>query len=119
MSYDPKENYCSSSPDVIFGVTINYGCYLHDRHYRNERKERYTRLQADRLLRNCIYRDLKNSNVPFQIRSPRRLKLKNYILFRSNSKTLIYFRKNLAYPTSQIYYLFVRLFGKKFWVNAP
>lgn len=57
MAYDPKENYCTLSPDKLFGVNINYGCYLHDRQYRNEVKKRKTRLEADRELERTIMND--------------------------------------------------------------
>ena len=116
MRYNSKENYCSSSPDVILGVNINRGCYLHDRHYRNERDVRFTRKKADQLLRDYIYKDLANSNQDFQIRSPREWKLKKYILFKSSSKILIQFRKNIAFPVSRIYYYTVRVFGEKHYV---
>lgn len=59
MTYNPKENYCTLSPDTIFGVNINYGCYLHDRQYRNEVKVRMTRLEADRLLQRSIENDFR------------------------------------------------------------
>lgn len=55
--YNPRENYCTLSPDTIFGVKINYGCYLHDRQYRNEVKKRMTRLEADRELQRNIEND--------------------------------------------------------------
>lgn len=59
MSYNPKENYCTLSPDTIFSVKINYGCYLHDRQYRNEVKKRMTRLEADRELQRSIENDFR------------------------------------------------------------
>ena len=54
MTYDPKANYCTLSPDKPFGVDISYGCYLHDRQYRNEVKKRKTRFEADRDLQMYI-----------------------------------------------------------------
>lgn len=60
MTYNPKENYCTLSPDTVFGVNINYGCYLHDRQYRNEVKKRMTRLEADRLLQISIENDFRD-----------------------------------------------------------
>ncbi len=55
MKYNPNNNYCTFSPDKLFGVNFNEGCYLHDRQYRNEVKKRKTRLQADQDLRDFIY----------------------------------------------------------------
>lgn len=48
--YDPTADYCTLFPDKMLGVNYNYGCYLHDRHYRNERKRRLSRKDADKLL---------------------------------------------------------------------
>lgn len=113
VDYNPKEDYCTASPDVILGCTINYGCYLHDRHYRNERKNRFTRLDTDILLRNIIYNTLKSSNVPFELRLKiKKLKI-NILFFRSKRKCFIKLRKLLAYPFSRIYYYAVRLFARK------
>jgi len=120
--YNPKKNYCTWSPDTILGVTINHGCYLHDRHYRNERKHRFTRKGADQLLRNCIYRDLKKSNVPFEFRF-RVVKVgidwviinKNWAI--SKTKFLIGFRRLLARPVSKVYYSAVRWFAWVAWVD--
>ena len=84
--YDPKENYCSFSPDKIFGTKINYACYLHDRQYRNEVKIRKTRKQADLDLRNRIYEKLTLANL-----------------------------RKVGLIVSRIYYLIVRVFGKKAW----
>lgn len=113
MKYNKDLDYCSSSPDVILGCTINYGCYLHDRHYRDERKIRFSRKDADLLLRNIIYKTLKTSNVPFELR----LKIKkfkiNILFLRTKLKLFIKLRKLLAYPFSRIYYLGVRLFAKR------
>ena len=55
MTFDPKGNYCSMSPDFVFGVDTRYSCYLHDRQYRNEVKKRLKRKKADLLLRDEIY----------------------------------------------------------------
>ena len=60
--YDPKACYGSipnilkpflgmkKGSDISFGVDLGYFFYLHDRHYRNERKVRQTRLVCDNLL---------------------------------------------------------------------
>ena len=84
--FDIDANYCSSSPETLFGVRFNYACYLHDRHYRNERKHRLTRLEADRLLRKVI-RDYYN---------------------KAN-------KKFIGFIVSSVYYVFVRTFGWKWW----
>lgn len=55
MSYNKEENYCTLFPDSIDGVNHNYACYLHDRQYRNEVKQRKTRLQADRDMRDKVF----------------------------------------------------------------
>jgi hypothetical protein len=55
MAYEKGLNYCTFSPEDIFGVTANYACYLHDRQYRNEVKVRKTRKEADELLRDTIF----------------------------------------------------------------
>lgn len=52
--YNPEHNYCTFFPDKMFGVKYNYGCYLHDRHYRNERKNRLPRKSADLLLKRKV-----------------------------------------------------------------
>lgn len=64
MTYDSKANYCTISPEKVFGVNINYGCYLHDRQYRNEVKKRKTRLEADRELRRSIENDFLSVGKP-------------------------------------------------------
>ena len=86
MVYNKKLNYCTLSPDEILGVRFNYGCYLHDRQYRNEVKIRKTRKEADQLLRDTIYKEFKKEN-----------------------------KKLIGYLISRIYYLFVRVFGEKVW----
>lgn len=121
MGYDKKQNYCTASPDVILGVVINFGCYLHDRQYRNEVINRKTRKEADEQLRNCIYRDLKKSNAQFQIRVPRKLtdflRIKSNLIFRSDKKILIKLRKKSAFLMSRIYYYAVRYFAFFAWVK--
>lgn len=112
-NYDKNKNYCSMSPDSILGIYINYGCYIHDRHYRNERQSRLSRKRADQLLRNFVYRDLKKSNVQFQVKIPKL----NKIIFKSNSLMLIAFRKELAFPLSRLYYYIVRLLGWRYWIK--
>ena len=63
--YNKKENYCTCSPDELFGVRFNHACYLHDRQYRNEVKNRKTRKQADIDLKNRIINSYKKSNKKY------------------------------------------------------
>ena len=87
MTYNKKDNYCSFSPDKLFGVNFNYACYLHDRQYRNEVKKRISRKQADKDLRRRILLHYEAVN-----------KLK------------------LGWVISTIYYYAVRIFGRRLWV---
>ena len=84
--YNKKENYCSFSPDKLFGVKFNYACYLHDRQYRNELKKRLTRKQADQDLRDRIW---------------------HYFIVDNKLK--------LGWVISRIYYYAVRLFSRRYW----
>jgi hypothetical protein len=88
MTYNSKNNYCSYSPDRLFGITFNFACYLHDRQYRNEVVRRETRLKADQNLRDRIYSEFVKKNK----------KIKGYII-------------------SRIYYFAVRLLGFFAWEN--
>jgi hypothetical protein len=117
ITYNKNENYCTMSPESILGCTYNYGCFLHDRHYRNERKVRLNRKDADKLLRDTIYKILKTSNVPFELR----LRIIewdiNVLFFTSKSKLLIKFRKMIAKPWSRLYYYTVRLLASKYYIK--
>lgn len=86
QGYDIKENYCSFSPDQMFGVRFNYACYLHDRQYRNEVIERKTRKEADVELRREIQNQYKKKNLGI-----------------------------LGFIISWYYYIAVRLFCGRFW----
>lgn len=86
MTYKKEENYCTFSPDGLFGVRFNYACYVHDRQYRNEVEKRKTRKEADQEFRNLIYKQ-----------------------YRQASK------KYLGWIISRIYYIAVRLFGWRSW----
>jgi len=88
MTYNPKENYCTLSPDKILGVNINYGCYLHDRQYRNEVKKRKTRLEADKELQRSIENDFLSAGKP-----------------------------RLGYIVGFLYFLGVRIMGLFTWVR--
>lgn len=67
MTFDPKGNYCTLAPDIVFGIDTRYSCYLHDRQYRNEVKKRLTRKQADELLRDEIYNRNKKTLLAFLV----------------------------------------------------
>jgi hypothetical protein len=86
--YDPKADYCSLSPDTLFGVKFSYACYLHDRHYRNERKQRYSRKEADQLMRDHIFKR-----------------------FNENHK------KKLGFIVGNVYYYVMRVIGWRTWIK--
>ena len=85
--YTKTDDYCTFSPDRLFGVTFNYGCYLHDRQYRHEVKKRKTRKQADQDLRDYIKSRFNQSNKPIR-----------------------------GWLVSNIYYCAVRIFSWRLWV---
>ncbi len=89
MTYDKKLNYCTFSPDQLFGVRFNYACYLHDRQYRNEVKVRKTRKESDIVLRDIIIKEYSKAG-----------------------------KKWLGIIIGNIYYIVVRMFNKKFWVKG-
>jgi len=64
--YNKTLNYCTFSPEEIFGVKFNYGCYLHDKQYRNQAKIRKTRKNADILLRNIIQKEFTKKDKSIQ-----------------------------------------------------
>lgn len=82
LSYNKEEDYCTWSPDKLFGVNHNYACYLHDRQYRNEVVNRKTRKEADIQLRDVMYLAYKKKN-----------------------------KKIIGWIVSRIYYYAVRLFA--------
>lgn len=86
LVYKRDENYCSYSPEELFGVRFNYGCYLHDRQYRDEVINRKTRLEADKHLRDVIYRAF-----------------------------VVADKKFCGFIISRIYFLAVRCFGWRAW----
>ena len=86
MSYNRDENYCSYSPEELFGVRFNYGCYLHDRQYRDEVVKRKTRKESDKMLRDVIFRAF-----------------------------VVADKKYRGFLVSRIYYLAVRCFGWRVW----
>lgn len=88
MKYNKNEDYCTMSPDKLFGVNHNYGCYLHDRQYRNEVKNRKTRKQADILLRDTMYK----------------------IYIKKN-------KKYIGWVVSRVYYYTVRLLASRAWIK--
>lgn len=88
MTYDPNANYCSKSPDGLFGVKFNYACYLHDRQYRNEVKLRMDRDEADVRLK-------ENIKLAYELKGK-------------------YF---LGFVVSWVYYIGVRLTGWRTWVK--
>lgn len=85
-SYNQKLNYCTMSPDSLFGVKFNYSCFIHDRQYRNEAVYRKTRKQADKSFRKMIFAEFKRKDKPIR-----------------------------GWIVSWIYYYSVRLFARKYW----
>ena len=85
--YNPKDDYCSCSPDRFFGINHNYACFLHDRQYRNEVKHRKTRKQSDIDLYVRIYCIYSKRGLGW-----------------------------LGYVISRVYYIGVRLFGGFAWL---
>lgn len=58
MVYNSSLNYCTCSPDKIFGYSIRQCCYFHDRDYRSINKDRNSRKVADKNLRECMKKKL-------------------------------------------------------------
>jgi hypothetical protein len=95
MNFEEKEkgfeegkDYCTLFPDTLFGVNYSYACYLHDREYRNERKVRRIRKEADKLL-------------------------KEGVIYSFNKQNKLY----LGILIANLMYFFERMFGWKSWVK--
>ncbi len=58
-----KDNYCTLSPDTIFGVYIGYACKTHDSYYREDPKS-VSRKKADEILRRDIIFDFALAGKP-------------------------------------------------------
>ena len=86
--FEEGKNYCTMFPDTLFGVNYSYACYLHDREYRNERKKRQTRKEADKQLKEGVIYSFNKSNKPY-----------------------------LGLLIANLMYSFERMFGKINWVN--
>lgn len=86
VDYNRDKNYCTFSPEELCGIRYNYGCYLHDRQYRNEVINRKTRKQADKHLRDVIYRAFVVGDMKYR-----------------------------GWVVSRIYYIASRMFGWYFW----
>lgn len=57
---DGKQDFCTASPDVVFGVDIGeICCYNHDVHYWYQE---ISRKEADLIFRDCIYEHFKAKN---------------------------------------------------------
>ena len=114
------------SPDGLFGVRFNHGCYLHDRQYRNEVKVRKTRKQTDKDFRDKIYSIYKSSKAPFRFDVLGYLRvflkkdqsLMKLVTFKSSNKYLLLFRNHiLGWFVSRAYYYAVRTFGSRVWIK--
>ena len=86
--YNKEENYCSFSPEELFGVRFNHACFIHDRQYRDEVVNRKSRLEADVFMREGIYNDFAKAD-----------------------------KKVIGFFVAWLYYLAVRLFGGGYWAN--
>ncbi len=86
MGYKKNKDYCTYSPDTLFEVDFSYACYLHDRQYRNEVKNRKTRKQADAELKKVIIKKFTSKN-----------------------------KKYIGSIIGNLYYFAVRLFSKFAW----
>lgn len=86
--FDPEANYCTLSPDILFGANMSLSCFMHDRQYRNEVKIRKTRKEADEEFRDDIFF--------------------NYIIAD---------KIKLGFVISRIYYYAARLLGNFTWVK--
>jgi len=124
MVYVSEENYCSYSPDSLFGVRFNYACYLHDRQYRNEVKKRKTRTQTDIDFRDKIF-DIFYTNtqsLSFGVYFPKKLQnpftrlLMKIPKFKVNNKTLIkVISPFLGFFVSRVYFKAVHYFAGGAW----
>lgn len=63
MADENKYDYCTCSPDTLFGVYFGCCCKAHDLAYCNEGK--ITRKEADKNLRDCIYAKFKAHDKKF------------------------------------------------------
>ena len=61
MKYNKDKDYCTLSPDKLFGVNHNYACYCHDVRYY---KQNTTRKIADQILRDRMYTIYKKAELP-------------------------------------------------------
>lgn len=108
MVYKKEENYCTASPDSLFGVRFNYACYLHDRQYRNEVKVRKTRKQTDLDFRNNIFDIFYDNRKPL-----------NFKLFKFKNPTLIKaISPILGFVVSRVYFKVVHLFAGVTWIDG-
>ena len=88
MVYEKGKDYCSRSPDVLFGVRISKACYLHDRQYRNEVRKRQTREEADLDLMKNIIKEFKKAS-----------------------------KGTVGVFVGFIYYFIVRIFNWRYWIK--
>ncbi len=106
MAYNKNKDYCTMSPEGLFGVKFNYACYLHDRQYRNSVKNRKTRTLSDKELGIRISGFYARSNNDFKIFG-----------FVSRNRVLILFRNHvLGRIVGKIYSYAVKLFSGPSWV---
>ena len=107
IKYNPNLDYCTLSPESLFGVHFNYACFLHDRHYRNEVKNRKSRKQADIDFRNKIFDIFYNNRKPINLG----IKIKNPTLIKVISPVL-------GFLVSRIYFKGVFYFAGGAYVRT-
>lgn len=88
--YNPNKDYCTKSPEGAFGIKYNYACYLHDRQYRDEVKNRQSRFISDLSLWKNIIKEC------WKVR-----------------KTSIFW----SWRVGLLYFIGVRIGGKNAWKN--
>ena len=88
MTFNKNADYCTMSPDILFGVKISEACYHHDRQYRNEVRKRKFREEADVDLMKNIIKEFKKAN-----------------------------KETLGVFVGFIYYCMVRIFNRRYWIK--
>jgi len=105
MVYLKSADYCTMSPEGLFGVRFNYACYLHDRQYQNLVKNRKTRALSDKELGLRIASIYARSNSPFK-----------FYGFTSSNRVLVLFRNHvLGRIIAFCYSLAVKIFSSTGW----
>ena len=106
MKYEKEKDYCSMSPEGMFGVRFNYACYLHDRQYQNLVKNRKTRAVVDKELGHRISTLYARAYQDFRL-----------FKFKSSNRFLILFRNHvLGRIIGFVYSYAVKIFCSTAWI---